>query len=203
MKKLTYLGTVGIMAAVLLQTPVLAQGGGGQGGAGGPPASRPGSGTPLPDRDQTRDRDRIDAADQDRMRDQDRDRLFLGTQDRIKKHDRDRDGRIDRSEFEQWHIQNFSAFDADQSGGVTLEEFNALRFGPGPGAGGGGRESTQMQERSRIRKTERFRLMDGNGDGAVSRNEYMNFGAMHFLDADANDDGRLTYQELNQYHRGM
>jgi hypothetical protein len=45
--------------------------------------------------------------------------------------------------------------------------------------------------------------MDGNGDGIVTRNEFMNFGKLNYLEADANDDGKVTYQELQQINRGM
>lgn len=32
-----------------------------------------------------------------------------------------------------------------------------------------------------------------NGDGVVSRNEYMNFGELNYLDADANDDANSRF----------
>ncbi|WP_324826632.1 EF-hand domain-containing protein [Qipengyuania zhejiangensis] len=188
------------------------------GGRSAPPPKRttsPASGDVIQDR--TRDRDRVDEPDQlrdrdrdrlqtpdhDRDRDRDRDHLYLGTKDRIQLHDRDRDGTIDRAELDAWHMQSFAAFDADNNGAMSLSEFQALRLGAGPGAQGGTRNLAQREERSRVRKTERFRLMDGNGDGLVTRNEFMNFGAMHFLDADADDDGRLSFRELNRFNRGM
>lgn len=177
------------IAAIVSATPVSAQPGGGQGaGQGGPPASSPGA-AQL-------------GRDQDRLRDQDRDRLYLGAQDRLRDHDRDRDGRIDQGEFRAWHEQSFAAMDADNSGGFSLQEFLQTRLGPGPRSGVSTSRRQRIEERAQLRKTERFRLMDGNGDGIVSRNEYMNFGELNYLDADANDDGRLTFREMQDFHRG-
>lgn len=135
--------------------------------------------------------------DRDRLRDQDRDRLYLGAQDRLREHDRDRDGFLSQAEFRAWHESAFGAFDGDGSGGFSLQEYLATRYGPGPKAGG----ASKNQERATLRKTERFRLMDGDGDGVVTRTEFMNFGELNYLEADANDDGRLKFKELNQYHR--
>ncbi len=189
---------VAALAAILMLSPAYAQQGGG-GGQGGPPSTPPGGGMTQPDRDQ--DRDRLSDQDRDRLRDQDR--LYLGTQDRIRLHDTDRDGRISGAEFTRWHEQNFSAFDADGNGGISRQEYLALRLGAGPQGGLSERRRVQMDERSQLRKAERFRLMDGNGDGAISRNEYMNFGELNYLDADADDNGLLTWRELQRFHRGM
>lgn len=176
---------VAALAGAMLATPAVAQQGG---GAGGPPTSSPGA--MQPDRDQ------------DRFRDQDRDRPYFGAQDRLRDQDRDRDGRINQAEFRTWHEQTFATMDADNSGGFTLQEFQQSRLGPGPRSGVSASRRQRMEERAQLRKTERFRLMDGNGDGIVSRNEYMNFGELNYLDADADDDGRLTFREMQDFHRG-
>tara|TARA_R110001599_G_C12210034_1_gene656481 strand:- start:1420 stop:1680 length:261 start_codon:yes stop_codon:yes gene_type:complete len=63
-----------------------------------------------------------------------------------------------------------------------------------------GAQGQHNQERAQLRKTERFRLRDGDSDGIVSRTEYMNFGELNYLDADANDDGKLSYAELQQLY---
>ena len=187
---------VAALAGAMLATPAVAQQGGG--GVGGPPASAPGTAQP----DRLRDQDRLRTPDQDRLRDQDRDRLYLGAQDRLRDQDRDRDGRINQAEFRTWHEQTFATMDADNSGGFTLQEFQRTRLGPGPRSGVSASRRQRMEERAQLRKTERFRLMDGNGDGIVSRNEYMNFGELNYLDADLDDDGRLTFREMQDFHRG-
>ncbi|MDM8012147.1 MAG: hypothetical protein QUV08_14420 [Parasphingorhabdus sp.] len=153
----------------------------------------------TPDRDRLRDRDRIDTPDRDRLRD--RDPLYLGIRDRLQRFDRDRDGFIDRSEFQQWHESAYDAINASGNDGFTLQEFQAVRLGPGPRSDVPGARSQRNQDRAQLRKAERFRLMDGNGDGIVTRAEYMNFGELNYLDADANDDGKLSYTELQQFHR--
>ncbi len=177
-------------------SPVLAQHGGGN--QGGPPAPSPS--VSQPDRDRLRDQDRLRTPDQDRDQLRDQDRLYLGAQDRLRQHDQDRDGRISQGEFRQWHDNAFATIDSDNSGGFTLQEFQRVRLGPGPQ--GAGRNRQRVEERALLRKTERFRLMDGDGNGVVTRSEYMNFGELNYLDADTDDDGRLTFRELQQFHRG-
>jgi hypothetical protein len=181
---------VPVLIATMLAAPALAQQGGGQGGAGqgGPPPSAAGV--------NLSDRDRVGA------RDQDRDRLYLGSQDRLRQHDRDGDGSISREEFRQWHEDSYRAIDADGSAGFSLQEFLAVRLGPGPRGGDPSSRRERVEERAKLRKTERFRLMDGNGDGIVTRDEYMNFGELNYLDADRDDDGRLSMHEMQDFHRG-
>jgi len=220
MLKLKVLGAAAILAgAVAISGLAAAQGGGGGGGGGqggGGPSSGPNSGPtsgmgnmsgdvdrdrlrvrdPASGRDQLRDRDR------DQIRDPDRDRLYLGTQDRIRKFDRDGDSRVNRAEFEDWHKDMFGQMDADGNG-LTLEEYHAARFGPGPYSNADSQRQALMRQQANLRKTERFRVMDGNGDGVVSREEYMRFGEHAWLEADTNDDGQLSWGELQSYNRGM
>lgn len=154
----------------------------------------------VPDQDRLRDRDRIDTPDRDRLRD--RDPLYLGTKDRLRTFDRDRDGAIDRSEFQQWHETSFGAADANGDGGLSLQEFQTVRLGPGPNSNKSSARRERSEERAQLRKTERYRLMDGDGNGIVTRTEYMKFGELNYLDADIDDDGKLTLGELQQFHRG-
>lgn len=204
-----------LTAGLAMTSPALAQ----KGGRAAPPKIPPATQTvpqaprdviqdrtrdrvDVPEQDRIRDRDRIDTPDQDRLRDRDRDPLYLGTQDRLRTFDRDRDGAIDRSEFQQWHESAYDAINAGGNDGFSLQEFQAVRLGPGPMGSGSGLQRQRNQERAQLRKTERFRLMDGDGNGIVTRTEYMNFGELNYLDADANDDGKLSYGELQQFHRG-
>ncbi|MEZ6010321.1 MAG: hypothetical protein R3C08_00420 [Hyphomonas sp.] len=216
MLKLKYLGAAALVAgSVALSGLAVAQGGGGQGG-GGQGGGGAGSGMgsmsgdmdrdrlrvqdPASDRDQMRDRD-MDR-DMDRLRDPDRDRLFLGTKDRIRAFDRDGDRQVNRTEFEDWHTDMFGQLSADGNG-FSLEQYHAARFGPGPYSNADPARQALMREQANLRKTERFRIMDGNGDGIVSREEYMRFGEHAWLEADTNDDGQLSWAELQQYNRGM
>lgn len=185
-----------------------AQGGGqGAGQRSGSPA-----GDVDRDRDMERDLDRLKDKDQDRDKDmdrdrdmdkdQDRDRLYLGAQDRFRDHDRDRDGKMTRAEFDDWHGAAFDAMDADGNG-LTLQEYQAARLGPGPKAGMNTSRQQEMLSRAQDRKAIRFRLMDGDGDGVVTRTEYMKFGELNYLDADENDDGALSLKEFQQFHHNM
>jgi Ca2+-binding EF-hand superfamily protein len=61
----------------------------------------------------------------------------------------------------------------------------------------------QMQERAEERKTLRFRVMDSDGDGVVSREQFMLQNRLDFADADADDDGKVTEQEFSAWRRGM
>ena len=154
--------------------------------------------TPDQDRDRDRDQDRLAIPDQDR----DRDRLFLGTADRIQQHDRDGDGKVDRAEFDAWHDTGFDTMDADGNG-LTLQEYHAMRMGQGPYGSPDAELQVRMRTQANLRKTERYRLMDTDANGVVMRNEYRNFAEYAFLEADADDDGKLTVQELNRFNRGM
>ncbi|PQA87728.1 hypothetical protein [Hyphococcus luteus] len=198
-------------AFLLSLSPAFAQGGhgGGGGGAGGA-ALRSTPTMSQPDRDRMKDQDRdkdfdrdMDRdRDRDRLKDMDRDRLYLGAKDRIRLHDHDGDKKLNQSEFNEWRAGAFDAIAPDGKG-FTLQQYQAVRLGPGPQGSSNTARRQQMQERADLRKTERFRVMDGNGDGVVTRNEFMKFGNLYYLEADRNDDGMVSEKELNQYHRGM
>lgn len=213
MLKLKFLGAAAVLAAALAASgPVVAQGGGqgagGQAGGGQGGQARAGGMAGDHDRDRLRvqdpasGRDQLRDRDMDGLRDPDRDRLFLGTKDRIRAFDRDGDRRVNRTEFEDWHTDMFGQISAGGNG-FTLEEYHAARFGPGPYGNTDPARQALMREQANLRKTERFRIMDGNGDGIVSREEYMLFGEHAWLEADTNDDGQLSWAELQLYNRGM
>lgn len=195
-------------AFFLSLSPAFSQGGGGGGGGGGAPRSAPAMS--QADRDRMRDQDRDKDFDRDmdrdrdrkRLKDTDRDRLYLGAKDRIRLHDRDGDGKLNQGEFNEWRN---GAFDAISPGGngFTLQQYLAVRLGPGPQGSSNTARQQQMRDRADLRKTERFRVMDSDGDGIVTRTEFMKFGNLYYLEADRNDDGMVSEKELSQYHRGM
>lgn len=200
--------TVALAGAMAVSGLAMAQGGkgGGGGGSGGGGGGSGTGGMMTGSGDMDRDRLRVtDPAmdrDMDRLRDPDRDRLYLGTQDRLRTFDRDGDHQVNRVEFEDMHKDMFDKMDTDGSG-LSLEEYHAARFGAGPYSNANTQRQMLMREQANLRKTERFRIMDRNGDGIVSREEYMRFGEHTWLEADTNDDGRLSWGELQAYNRGM
>lgn len=205
--------TAALAGAMAVSGLAVAQGGNGAGGGGGGSGgSGPGAGSMTGSGDVDRDRlrvkdpasgrDQMQDRDMDRLRDPDRDRLYLGTQDRLRVFDRDGDSQVNRVEFEDWHKDMFGKMDADGNG-LSLQEYHAVRVGAGPYSNTNPQRQALMREQANLRKTERFRIMDGNGDGVVSQEEYMRFGEHTWLEADTNDDGGLSWGELQAYNRGM
>nr|WP_321359349.1 hypothetical protein [uncultured Hyphomonas sp.] len=210
MLKLKFLGAAAILAGAMTVAGLADAQGGNRQGAGKGAGQGAGMGATAGDMDQDRlrvmdpasRRDKLQDLDRDRLRDPDRDRRYLGTQDRLRKFDRDGDKRVNRTEFEDWHQDMFGQMDADGNG-LTLQEYHAARFGPGPYSDANPERQVLMRQQANLRKTERYRVMDGNGDGIVSGEEYMRFGEHAWLEADTNDDGQLSWGELQAYNRGM
>ena len=86
---------------------------------------------------------------------------------------------------------------------LTLEDFQGAQLGPGPYGAGHHARRAKMREQADLRKKARFQLMDSDGDGVVTLSEHDAFTEHVFLEADADDDGYLTFQELQQHNRGM
>lgn len=196
--------SLAIMVGFALTAPTLAQIGGAGGAGGLRPSMPPTQTAPSGPSDAMRDRsrDRVDAPDMDRLRIRDRDLLYLGNRDRLKIFDRNNDKKIDWQEFKLWHESAYDAINAAGNEGFYLHEFQAVRLGPGPMAKNSGPRRQRNEERAQLRKAKRFQLMDGDGNGMVTRTEFMKFGELNYLDADANNDGKLSFGELQQFHRG-
>jgi hypothetical protein len=108
--------------------------------------------------------------------------------------DADGNGLISLTEATEWMGGVFGAMDADSNNSLTMEEYMALRMGPG--AGGEGMNPTRqaaMQEA----KADRFKAMDKNGDGAVSHEEFMNHEAARF---NAAGSAGITRQQWTEGH---
>lgn len=143
-----------------------------------------------------------DASQVERPTQSDNVRLHLGLRTRMQDHDLDGDSLLSRAEFDAWHRSNFALMDADGDG-FTLEEYQSAQLGPGPyGAGHHARRET-MREQADLRKAARYQLMDRDGDGIVTLGEHEAFAEHVFLEADTDDDGYLTFQEMQHYNRGM
>lgn len=210
-------GMTCIAMALALATPATAQGRGGGGQGGGMQDrtfQRDMVRTPSQDQDRQRAQDKVrdPSADRDQIRDRDqiqdrdqmRDRtpLYLGSNQRLNRFDGDGNGQISRNEYQAWHGDAFGQMDMDNNG-LSLGEYLGARLGAGPVNGAGNANAEHRQSLAQERKSVRFRLMDGNGDGVVTRTEFMKFGELNYLDADANDDGILTTGELQAFQRGQ
>ncbi|WP_375203570.1 EF-hand domain-containing protein [Hyphococcus sp.] len=125
-----------------------------------------------------------------------------GIKQKFRLHDQNGDAMLSKEEFDAWHETMFDALAADGDG-FTLEDFLAMRMGPGPKGAMNPERQKQMQEKAAQRKTARFEAMDADGDAKVTRTEFMDFESKVFEDADVNDDGQLTEAELIEHHRAM
>jgi len=130
--------------------------------------------------------------------------------------DSDGDGNITLQEFQAAHERIFKAMNAKKDGRLTLDEVRTFReggrrsasviaagpqqeqrggtMGPGMDRGsmGLGRANTRMV----------FALMDSDGDGNISLQEFQAAHERLFKAMDANKDGRLTLVEVRAFREG-
>lgn len=123
-----------------------------------------------------------------------------------------RDGRMDRADM----LERFQAFDADQDGSVTKEEFEAHRSekaaaldADGDGYLTAEELTTHFEANSQMRNARRVDRMiaraDADGDGKLSAAEMLlgagrsGRGAMLFERADADEDGVVTEEEFQTF----
>lgn len=119
--------------------------------------------------------------------------------------DTNADGLISLIEFQGGDHNALTRMDADGNGVLTIDEFLNARQGPdgmrperGNRAGDGQRQPSaeqiaRMQEMRAQRATERFQVMDTDGDEIVTLSEFQ---IATFAELDRNDDGVLDKEEL-------
>lgn len=95
------------------------------------------------------------------------------------------DGVISRSEFDAARTKTFTEKDSNGDGFMTLAEFK-----------------TGLPMMVQRRAESRFKDMDGNQDGRVSRSEHEASGDSLFKRLDTNGDGRLTKDEQPKFGNG-
>jgi Ca2+-binding EF-hand superfamily protein len=133
--------------------------------------------------------------------------------------DADGDGNITLQEFQAAHERIFKAMNAKKDGRLTLDEVRAFREGGrrsasaiaaspqqeqrggtmGPGMGRGGMDPGGMG-RANMRMV--FALMDSDGDGNITLQEFQAAHERIFKAMDANKDGRLTLVEVRAFREG-
>jgi len=106
--------------------------------------------------------------------------------------DTDESGTVSLSEMLSFREGVFFAMDEDGDGSLTMEEYMAVRMGPGADPSTRGPRSAQSQSR----KEARFPDMDKNQDGRVSSEEFTAYGKESFTRSDLNHDGQLTPAEF-------
>jgi len=97
----------------------------------------------------------------------------------LERFDIDKDGRVSREEFAVKRAKGFARFDTDKNDSLSLEEFKA----------------SCKNERCTRMKSKQFAKLDKDGDGSVTKSEFV--GVIKMFDrADRNKDGYLTEDEL-------
>lgn len=115
-----------------------------------------------------------------------------GMRDRIAMIDADEDNRISAQEAAEWRDVVFAAMDADGDEQLTLEEYMDVQLGQGADPDQRGPRYAQKQ----AEKEAAFVAMDAEGNGAVSREQFLQYGAADFAAADADGDGYVTLSEF-------
>jgi Ca2+-binding EF-hand superfamily protein len=109
--------------------------------------------------------------------------------------DENGDGAIAVKEAAAWHDIVFVTMDADDNGALTFEEYMEVRMGAGAG------KNPERQQARQEQKAARFPEMDANGDGTLSRQEFMAGGESHLMAADSDGDGQVSFEEFRDQHR--
>ena len=94
---------------------------------------------------------------------------------RFQAHDRNKDGRVDRSEFQEWMTEVFYIRDKDRKGYLVIEDVR-----------------DQMN-------LEVFKAVNRKGDGKLVLREFLNALFVDFGAADVNGNGAVTVEEIEAY----
>ncbi|MGE4219377.1 MAG: EF-hand domain-containing protein [Alphaproteobacteria bacterium] len=99
--------------------------------------------------------------------------------------DRNGDGAVDRAEWSAASAERFAGLDANGDGRLNMVEIATIPVTPGPSA-----------QRLRETRQREYQAMDADGDGEVSREEYLAVSLTRFQALDRNGDQRIAEAEV-------
>ncbi len=112
--------------------------------------------------------------------------------------DADGDGAVTYEEVQAWRTRFFTTADADENGFLTSEEMQAVRDQAAAAGAGGQRRGPRRGGRG----GDPITRLDADGDGQLSRAEFVDAPFPALERFDRNEDGRLTRDELPGRPRG-
>jgi len=106
----------------------------------------------------------------------------------LERADLDGDGRITRAEYTEARSRSFEQFDRNKDGYLDKADASGRRFGRNRGGGGAGERLQQAMD-----------FIDTDGDGRISRDEFVGGRAIMFDRADANGDNVIDEGEMRAF----
>ena len=103
----------------------------------------------------------------------------------FKRHDLDNDGTVTQAEVDQQLQNMLNAFDENRDGLLDLSEFQKM-----------------WMQNNRERIVDRFQAHDDDGDGRITKDEFMSPMAGIIARHDLNDDGKISMKEIQKQMRG-
>jgi Ca2+-binding EF-hand superfamily protein len=130
--------------------------------------------------------------------------------------DSDKDGFLSLDEFLAPKETRFAQLDANKDGAVSAEEYAAAPAANDAMAKRMGEWEAKASEAQKAlmsaRKTQHFRALDADGNGAISKDEYLATAKLKFAALDENNDGKVDARgpgkgkgmgcEKGEHHRG-
>lgn len=113
------------------------------------------------------------------------------------------DAEVTRAEAGVQAGQRFDTLDANKDGILEPEEMAAMRPPRPAGAPEGGPPPGAGQRRGPGGPEGMMRMADTNGDGKISKDEFVNAQLNRFDQMDENKDGKLTKEERTNYFEDM